>query len=495
MAISTAIDLSAVARVVGIQTIFKDLRGESALFLPQRLVVVGQGQSGVVYSLTKAQFSNATAVGSVYGFGSPLHLAARQFFPVNGDGIGTIPMTIYPLEDTIAGVASKGDITPAGAATAGGSYFISINNIDSESFVITVGDSVADMVAAMSVAMSAILEMPMLASNDTTEVGLTSKWAGTSANDLFVEVIGPTDLGVSFAITQPVGGLVNPDVNDALVQVGDVWETMILNCLEIADTTNLDKFETFGEGRWISLVHHPLITFTGNTNTSVANATTISDGRKTDRVNNQLVSPASFDLPFIVAARQLARIIVVSNNRPGADYGSQDATGLVPSSDQDQWTYLERDEAVKKGSSTIVVKDGVINISDVVTFFHPTGDPIPAYRYVVDIVKIQQILFNVDLIFNTPEWDGAPLIPDDQATNRSDVKKPKAASADIAAMLDRLALAAIISDPDRAKASIVVGISGVNPKRLDAAFTTQLSGNSNIIPIDFNFGFFFGSGG
>jgi len=36
MAISTAVDVSAVARVVGIKTTFKDLRGGSIIFLPQR---------------------------------------------------------------------------------------------------------------------------------------------------------------------------------------------------------------------------------------------------------------------------------------------------------------------------------------------------------------------------------------------------------------------------------------------------------------------------
>ncbi|MCP4444735.1 MAG: phage tail protein, partial [Myxococcales bacterium] len=252
------ISASAVARVVGIETAFKDLRGGRIVFLPQRVALIGQGATASTFATDKAQVTSALEVASTYGFGSPLHLAAMQLLPSNGDGIGTIPLTVYPLEDDASGVASAGDIAPTGAATEAASFIVRINNIDSEAFVISVGDSVADMTAAMTAAINAELNMPMIAEDGATTVDLTSKWAGASANDLTIEVIGSTDVGVSFAFTQPVGGLVNPDVDDALDQVGDVWETMFLNCMDIADTTTLSKFATFGEGRWGATTRKPM---------------------------------------------------------------------------------------------------------------------------------------------------------------------------------------------------------------------------------------------
>lgn len=497
MAISSAVDASAVARVVGIKTIFKDLRGGGVLFLPQRIAVVGQGNSAATYDTTKRQVTSATEAATLYGFGSPIHLAVRQLFPTNGDGVGTIPVTIYPLEDDGSGVASTGDITPSGAQTEAAAYIVRVNNIDSEQFVINPGDTVATIITAATAAINAVLEMPVIATDATpgtsTEIGITSKWKGESANDLFIEVIGSTTAGTSFAITQPTGGLVNPDVDDALSQVGDVWESMFLNCLNVSDTTTLDKFSTFGEGRWGALTRKPMVAFTGNTETTVTAATAVSDARKTDRTNSQLVAPGSNDLPLVVAARQLARIAPVANNNPPQDYGSQDADTLTPGADGDQWTYADRDQAVKKGSSTIEVKDGVVNISDVVTFYHPSGDPIPAYRYVVDIVKLQNIIFNLNLIFANKEWDGAPLIPDDQPTVNRSAKKPKSAVAAVSALLDSLGLNAIISDPETAKANTLAEIDSQNPKRLNVSTTVQLSGNTNIISVDLNFGFFFGT--
>ncbi len=493
MSVSSAVDASAVARVVGIKTVFKDLRGGGVVVLPQRIALIGQGSTSAVYDTTKRQVTSASEAASLYGFGSPVHLAIKQLFPVNGDGVGTIPVTVFPLEDDGSGVASAGDITPGGAPTEAASYIVRINNIDSEEFVILASASVADVTASMTTAINAVLDMPVTAVDSTTKVDVTSKWKGTSANDLFIEIVGSTTAGNTFVLTQPTGGLVNPDVSTALTQVGNIWETMVLNCLDIADTTTLDAYSTFGEGRWGALVRKPLIVFTGNSATTVTLATAVSDARKTDRTNAQLVAPGSNDLPFVIASRQLARIAKVANNNPPHDYGSQDATGLTPGTDGAQWTYTDRDSAVKKGSSTVEVKDGVVNISDVVTFYHPTGDPLPAYRFVVDIVKLQNIIFNMDLIFAVPAWDGAPLIPDDQPTVNPDAKKPKTAVAAVAAMLDSLGLNAIISDPDTAKENTVAEIDSSNPKRLNLSTTVQLSGNTNIISVDLNFGFFFGT--
>lgn len=492
MGISSAVDASAVARVVGIKTAFKDLRAGGILFLPQRIAIVGQGNTAATYTTTKVQVTSAVESATLFGFGSPIHLATKQLLPVNGDGVGTIPVTIYPLDDDGSGVASAGDITPSGSVTTTASYIIKINNIASEAFIVEIGNDIAAITATITTAINSVLEMPMIAVDGTTIVDLISKWKGTSANDLVIEVIETIASGVSFAITQPEGGLVNPDVDDSLNQIGNVWETMIVSCMDVSDTNSLDKYAIFGEGRWGALVKKPFIVFTGNTNTTVGAATAVSDTRKNDRINAQLVAPGSNDLPFVVVARQLVRIAKIANNNPPQDYGSQQATGISPGIDGEQWTYIDRDAAIKKGSSTIEVKDGVVNLSDTVTFYHPDGDPIPAYRYVVDIIKLQNIIFNLNLIFATAEWDGAPLIANDQPTVNPTAKKPKMAVAAIASMIDSLGLNAIISDPKTAKTNTQAMINDQNPKRLDISITVQLSGNTNIISIDLNFGFYFG---
>ncbi len=490
-----SIDATAVARVTGITTQFLDLRGASVRYLPQRIALVGQGSTAATFATTKAQVTSAAEVGAAYGYGSQLHLAARELMPVNGDGVGSIPVTVYPLDDHASGVAAAGDITPSGTATADGTYYIRIGGILSGAFSIPAGaiaGQLATVLDAMAAACASILHFPFTAANNAdTDLALTCKWKGTTGNGILVEVIGPS-VGVTFTITQPVNGATNPDVDPALNQVGNVWETLVLNCGDIADTTTLNKYQTWGEGRWGTLVRKPAVVFTGNTDATLSSATAVSDARPTDRINSQLVGVGSPNLPCVVAARQLVRIAKLAQNNPPTDYGSQQATGLIPGTDGEQWTWVQRDAAVKAGSSTIEVKDGVINISDVVTFYKPTGEDPPAYRYVVDIVKLQNIIYNLDLEFASPNWDGMILIPNDQATTNPNARKPKDVVAAIAGILDALGLDAFISDPKTAKKNTSAVINAQNPKRCDASTKVQLSGNVNIIDVTLNFGFYFG---
>lgn len=493
MAISTAVDASAVARVVGIQTKFINTNVGGVVFLPQRAVVIGQGASATAYPTTKFQVSSAAEAGARYGFGSPIHLACEQLLPANGDGVRSVPVTVYPLVDDGAGVAAVGDITPTGTVTKAGTFRVVLSGMESAQFTVAVGDNVAAVVAKIIAAVNGTLRMPMVASDGTTKATLTAKWKGASGNDLVVQLSGPNDTGLTFATTQPTSGAANPDVQDALDQVGNVWETMVLNCMNIEDSTALNAFETFGEGRWGALTRKPLLVFTGHTYETPAEILAITDTRKSDRVNVALANPGSVTLPFVSAAGQLARIVLTANNNPARDYARGVAKYVEPGADGVQWNYVQRDQAVKGGAATVEVRDGEVNISDVVTMYHPDGDPLPAYRYVCDVVKVMNIIFNLDLQFNTAAWDGAPLIPDNQPTVNPDAKKPKDARAVMSALAYNLGLNALISDIEYTQDNLQAEINDQNPKRLDAVFPVKLSGNANIISVDLNFGFYFGS--
>lgn len=584
------IDVTAVARVLGIGVRYEDFRSGSILNLPQRIGVIAQGASDSVYDTEKFQATSAAAVGARVGYGSPAHLAVREMLPVNGDGVGTIPIDVYPLQDDGSGVAAAGSITPSGTQTKAAAYRVRVNNILSKAFVVAAAATVSERCKLLYDAVTAVLEMPVKAEynygsvtsqaggdnagngtvtvlsapgqpspgvytlecitavanggvfrltgpdgavisnsvtmtpgsggatviavgglqftltdagNDfevedtfaitvpATSVDLIAKWKGTSGNNLVVSVDGES-LGTTWTIVQPTGGLVNPDVQDGLDLVGTVWGTLFLNGMEIEDETALDAYQEFGEGRWGVLAKKPCMVFTGNTHTTVEAATAISSTRRDDRINSQLVSPGSSDLPFVVAARQLARIASMANNNPATGYAALRATGLTPGPDAVQWDYLKRDQAVKAGSSTIEVKDGQVVLGDIVTFYRPEGEEPPAYRDVVDIVKIMNFVFNLDIEFAKQEWAAAPLIPDGQPTNNPNARTPRSAKSRAAMIIDNAALAALISDPKRAKKLLTASINSQNPKRLDLAVKIQISGNTSIIDIDLAFGFFFG---
>jgi phage tail sheath gpL-like len=461
--------------------------------LPQRLAVVGQGATSATYPLTKAALNSAAAVGALYGYGSPLHLVALQLFPVNGDGVGAVPVTFYPLDDAASGVASVNDVTPAGTATAAAVFYINVAGVRSAPISVAVGDVVADVIGAAVVAINSVLSMPVVAADATTKMTLTAKWKGASSAGFAVTFDGPTDAGVTFSTTQATAGSVNPEVDDALAQIGDVWETMVLNCLNLSDTTALETYRVYGEGRWAPLVRKPLAVLTGNPGATVSAATTITDARPLDRINCALPAPGSPNLPCVIAAAYAARILPLADSNPAHDYGGRQAPYIIAGADGAQWGYDERDTAVKAGSSTAEVRDGVVTLGDVVTMYHPAGDETPAYRYVVDIVKNQNVLYNVTLLLTSAEWDGAPLIPNDQPTTNASAKKPKMLVAAVAEIIDQLGLAAIISDPAAAKALVQAEIDGTNPKRINLRVPYQVSGNTNIKSADLLWSFYFGA--
>lgn len=485
------VQANAVAAVLGIDVNFKNLRSGSVPYVPQRVALLAQGSTSATYGTAKFQATSASQVGEVMGHGSPAHLSMLELFPIYRRGMGAIPVTVYPLEEDGDATPAEGSIEPVGTAEENGTIRVKASNIPTQRITIESGDEAAQIIPKIIEAAAGNLAFPMTVDDGTTTADFTSKWAGDTANDLELEVEGSVE-GLDWTFTQPTGGATNPTVDAALAEMGDVWETLLINTLGIDDTTALDTIQAHGDGRWTQNRPHPYVSFVGNTATSVASSVTTPDERPSDKVNAQIPNPGSNDLPFVVAAAGVAEIAKIANDNPARDYQIGRLHNLTPGSDSDQWTWAERQQAVTSGSSTTEVIDGVVRLADVVTFYHPEGDPEPPYRHVVDIVKLQQVLFNIDLIFSADEWKGAPLIPDNQATKNPTAKKPRMARSDAAEMIDALAFDAILADPKATKKAITADISGTNSKRLDIAIPVKVAGNTNVRSVDLNWGFNYG---
>lgn len=581
------IDASAVASGLGVDLEHKNLRENSILNVPQRIMVPAQGASASSYSTDKFRAFSHTEVGEKLGWGSPAHLAAMELLPANGDGVGTIPVTFYPLEDDPAGVAASGDLTPSGTATKATSHRLRISGKLSAQYAVDEGAldaaGISELLGRIGDAVEAVIWMPVevdytygtvtatpdgsntgdgtvdslsvtgsprpgnwtltctaespddgtfqltdpngtvvaddlnVGAQDVGGVGFTindgaedydvgdsftitvpatkidfdSKWKGASANGIKVEVLGES-VGISYAITQPTGGSGNPSLSGALDQVGNVWETLGLNPMNPDDTTTLDALQTFGDGKWNEQVPHPVIFFVGNNAVTPAEATATTSGRRDDQVNGQLVAPGSPNLPLQIAARQLARIARVAQNNPAKGYVGQKADGIVAGKDSEQWTYAQRDAAIKLGTSVVEVADGVVYLGDICTMYRPAGEEPPAYRFAVNIVKLMQASYNFELEFSAEEWAAAPLIPDGTPTVEPTAKTPSMAKGAAASIVDALGLAAVIADPKIAKKNIAAVIDEGNPDRLNLTITFRLSGNTRIKAVTIKWGFNFG---
>ena len=499
MAISNAIDASAVARVVGVETIFRDDRQAQVRFLPQMIALIGQGNSTSTYPTTPVDVTSALEVAQLVGFGSPLHEAAKQLFPLNGDGVRSVPVRMYPLQAGASAAAAAGDVTFVGTSTRQIVFQVRVGGVLSESIVVPSGTAAAAMGALVDPAVDNVLDMPVTSAptSGTDGVDLTAKWLGVTGNDIGIELINfPTDAGLTATITAMAAGAVAPDVTVALNQVGTRWESMLINAAApYDDATTNNAFMTWGEGRWLPLGKRQAVVFNATSETDRNTLITHGDTRRLDRINVVAAMPGCKSTPWAMAAREVARVALTANNRPARDYGSQVLSGLIPGTDAEQFEYTDRDLLVKAGISTTEVRNGAITISDTVTYYHPEGDPLPAYRFVKNIVKLQQTTYNVRINFETARWDGAPLLLDTDFTTDEDAVKPKTARATAAAIVDGLADAAIVGMRDETKSGIRAQINTQNPDRLDLVIPWKVSGNANQIAITQEFSFIFGTAG
>ena len=495
MAVSTAVPQSARASQLGIKTTFKNLRPSGTDFLDKRIAVFGQVNETATVTEEKTTVTSSNEAAGLYGYGSPIHLAVRELLPDNGDGVGSIPVTCYPLLSTKgSGAAKNVTITTVGTSTENGSIKVVVNETDSTEITVASGDASAELIPKIISAVNAVLHMPVIASDGTTVVDLDAKWSGLSSNVITsttVEVVGEV-AGLSFTIADGTSGSGTPDLTNMVTALGNTWETFIVNCMNYDDTDVLDQFKTTGDGRWGATIRRPFVAIAGNTVADRATAVAISDARKTDRVNGLATLQGSKNLPFALAARAVARMAVVADTNPPKSYQRQPIESMTQGTDAEQWGPADREAALQAGTSTSKITNDVPYLLDMITFYHPDGESDPAWRYIVTHVKVWEVLYSTEQIFNGDDWAAAPLIPDEQATTNKEAKQPKMAKAAVASMIDALALSAILSDPDTAKATIKAEIDGSNPNRLNVSFTVQVSGNTNVKSVDLNFGFYFG---
>lgn len=486
---------SAVSRVTGIEVAPKNFNTGKAAMLPQRLVIIGQGNDDTTYTTEKFEVTSAADVAEKYGYGSPLHLAAKQLFPTIGS-VATFPVSIIAVQKADSSVAAAGSILVTGtSATASASCSLNIGGEDI-TFSVAKGDTPATVMATMLAAITAYVDKPVTAamSSDSTTIELTAKWSGSIGNRIPVELDGDIP-GLTVAVTAMADGSGVPDVDDALETIGEVWDTFILNTFDYIEDGSasalLDTYQTFGEDRWSVLEKKPCLVCTGCVD-DYSTRTAITDERDEDYINFLIVSVGAPELPFVVAARGLMDILSTADSNPAQNYKGT-LKGLKRGDDSEQESYTVRNLSVQKGSSTNVINGSLAEMNDTVTMYHPAdGGKFPLRQHVVDAVKLMNIVYNLRLITEADDVKGAPLVPDDQVTTNATALQPKTFKTWFANLAKSLGLNAIISDPDFTIENTTVEIDDENPKRVNYVFPVKLSGNVEVVSGDVYFGQYLG---
>jgi phage tail sheath gpL-like len=481
---------STITRVTGVEATYRNFNTGKAAMLNQRLSIIGVGNDDAEYTPEKKEYFSAAKVAEKFGWGSPLHLTAEQLLPANG-ATAEFPVTILPLIKAEQSVAATGSIGAIGTAAANGSGVVYIGGIAAE-FPVLKDQSAAQVLAAIKTAINGVLSIPVKPGTPTEDnLPLTAKWAGDIGNSITVEIEANAP-GIMFVTQNFTGGALDPDIAPAISMIGIAWETFILNTFSYKNTSRLDKFQNYVEGRWGALEKKPLLVAHGCTD-NFETRTAITGPRENDAANFLIVSTGSRELPFVVAAKGLiSDIVTTANKNPAQNYKGR-LTGLHTGADDIQEGTSERNASIMAGSSNNIKSGNVAELNDIVTFYHPVAEgKYPSKRYVVDIVKLMNIVYNVRLIMESDEMKGAPLVPDSQIVTNPAAVQPKAVKTSFFNLADSLGRIALISDPVFTKKNMTVKISSENPKRLDVTFPVKLSGNVEVSSTDIYFGFYLG---
>jgi phage tail sheath gpL-like len=502
---NNAVGSERISRIVGYKITKGDF-SEVTPNLPQRIAILAEANEAnqATLDLNPKQVTSAQQAGQIYGYGSPIHQIMRILRPASGGGVGGIATVVYPQAKAAAAAAKVLDVTPTGNATGNGTHTLKISgrtNVDGSFYDINIesGDTPAIIAGKITDAVNAVLGAPVSAATAAVpdRSTLTSKWNGLTANDITVTVdTHDNALGISYAVTQITAGSGTPSVQAALDKFGNDWNTIVINSYGTVASV-MDLLEDFNgipdpenpTGRFAGIIMKPFLALTGST---ADDPSAVTDARLGEVTIAICPAPLSKGLPMEAAANMAVLFGRVSQDTPHLDVAGKGYHDMpTPDVIGSMADYENRDVFVKKGCSTVDLIAGKYNVQDFVTTYHPVGEVPPQFRYCRNLMLDFNVRFGYYLLELINVVDHA-IANDSDTVSATKTVKPKQWKQVIDKYAESLSQRALIVDPGFMQDSITVGISQVNPDRLETFFRYKRSGvariSSTVAEAGFNFG-------
>ena len=501
--ITKGLDVSAIASATSI-TVKQKNQQNAANLRPELIVCIGQPQTGTNAPMNELYLAsgNADDIGTVFGFGSPLHRMARKLFPKAGNGskvdtyfiavnepknaaaeIKTLKITATNgITKSFNGYFVLNDLTFEAASDVVGKIATSFHNnpaqdvrgIDLNSFektpipfTFTKGMSVEDCANALKETLDEYLELPFtveIAQTDSTVTGLTlkAKWKGSDSVFDFAILdeegskIDSSIYGCSFEITRTTESAGVGTLGDKVLGLmsEELGVTRVIS--QFASSTVLDELkEKFEAWRSDGLIAQYVNCYTAiqapesedvEGTWDVASLISTGNGRRNDAINVQIVGD-------------------VGNLR--------------------SLSYQERNRLLKAGYSNIVRKsDGSYRLMDLTTFYHPVGKSNPLFKFDRDVTVVGNIAFDFMATFrDSDEWKSVILIGKDDITTNPAARTLDDVKAAVNTRISLLGLAGMIANYAEAQKETQVEIDSSNPNRVNINPKFDLTGVGRIFDI------------
>lgn len=505
MAITKSLDVSAIASATSVSVKQKNQQN-SANLRPEMIVCIGQAQTGKTVTTNELFLGsgNADDVGTLFGYGSPLHRMARKLYPRAGNGskVDTYFMAVPApttssaevktltvaatnnVKKSVKGYIVLDDLIFEAAADVAGKVAtiyhnnpakdprnVALNSFEKTTipFALTKGMSANEAASAIKEALEDYLEIPFTLELADAVLTMTAKWKGSDSlfNLKIVgedgEVIDSTTYGVTFTIareTESAGVGSIPD--EALAKMDEeLGVTRVVS--QYANDTVLDKLKEKFEGFHDGLIAQYVICYsaiqapessTVEGTWDVQSLLSQGNARRDDSINVQLVGD-------------------MGNLR--------------------KLTYQERNRLAKAGFSNIVKKsDGSHLLMDLISFYHPVGKSNPLFRFDRDITVIGNIAYDFMSTFrDSNEWKSVILVGANDITTNPAARSLKDVKAAVNTRISLLGLAGLIANYAEAQKETEVEIDSNNPNRININPKFDLTGVGRIFDITNFIGFNF----
>lgn len=505
---SNAVPTELISRVVGYKITKGDFSNNTPN-LPQRIAIIGEANTANQSGLTTdpVEITSSQQAGEIFGYGSPIHMAMRILRPVSGDGVGGIPTVVYPQATEVSATAHEYQIAVTGTASGNKTHFVRIagrTTLDGNIYAVNVVDGDTNVQVAQKIedAVNNVLESPFIAAHDGLgNVTFTSKWKGKTAFWLQLEMETDGDaVGMTYAqSTTSTGNGIPTTIGSSLDLFENDWNTIVLNTYGV-ETTVLDILEAFNgipdpntpTGRYASTIMKPFIALTGTTKD---NETTVTDARPDNVTIAICPAPNSSAHPLEATANMAVLFARTAQDSPHRDINGRsypDMPGPIGGSIGSMAQYINRDAYVKKGHSTVDFNAGKYRVQDFVTTYHPTGEPVPQFRYCRNLMLDFNVRFGYYLLEQIYVVDKT-IAENNEPVAVSGVIKPKGWKGILFTYADDLVARALIVDAAFMQDSLIVNISSVNPDRLETFFRYKRSGVARISSTTAEAGFNFGT--
>ncbi len=403
--------------------------------IPRKLLLIGNASSDAACKKDMPIKIKGKKVIDSFGIGSALH---QMINGVNNSSNNAFELYAAAISEDESAAEATADITVTGEASSNGTLSIYIGG-EKVSIVVKTGENADTIHTNIINKIASQISLPVTAADGTNKVTLTSKWKGSTANDITLaqnlteDELSSNPQGITVTLGTFSGGAGEVSLEKVLSNFGSEHYTCIATAF--TDKTNLDLLMDRAEELFSETENKGFYAI-GGFNSQKSDYMSFIEARN-DKYFCAFWAEKSPTPKYMIAAltaRTIENSLAVSaaTQLDGAIDGI--LQGVSP-----YRNYEAKDEIVSAGGCTVIYNEfGEVLFENTRTTFKKDddGSESDAFSFIQTIGKIQLIQYELKTTFSKAPYYQAVLVSD-ESTPSPDVNavKPITAKADVITLI------------------------------------------------------------